>query len=127
LNENSFDIEVLNASNNQQIAQFVGSGAGNTIPNLQPGTYIVNEIKFPEDFFGQLSESMDVELDCARIGFPDGGRFFNSSINYPNICFEYEDQPGNAQGNNCSTITLVAGEERTCTVKNYIRLAVSAD
>ena len=122
LNENSFDIEV-NASNNQQIAQFEGSAAGTTIPNLQPGTYIVNEIKFPEESFGQLSESMDVKDDCARIEFPDGGRFPNEPINYPNICFEYEDE----QRNDCTTITLAAGEERTCTVKNYIRLAVSQD
>jgi hypothetical protein len=105
LNENSFDIEVLNASNNQQIAQFEGSVAGTTIPNLQPGTYTVNEIKFPEDFFGQFSESMDEESACAMIEFPDGRRFPNEPINYPNICFEYEDQPGNAQGNDCSTIT----------------------
>ena len=126
LNENSFDIEV-NASNNQQIAQFEGSAAGTTIPNLQPGTYTVNEIKFPEDFFDQFSESINAEINCARIGFPDGGRFLNEPINYPNICFEYEDQPGNAQGNNCNTITLAAGEHRTCTVKNYIRLAMSQD
>jgi len=33
------------------------------------------------------------------------------------ICIEYEDE----QGNDCSTLTLAAGEDKTCTVKNYIR------
>lgn len=52
-------------------------------------------------------------------GFPDGGIVINSTANiaYAPICFEYEDE----QGNDCSTIALAAGEERTCTVKNYIR------
>ena len=39
----------------------------------------------------------------------------NAGIDYY-ICFEYEDE----QGNDCSTITLAAGESRPCTVKNYI-------
>ena len=89
--------------------------------------YIYNFI--PENFFDQLRENMDAEINCASFGFPDGGTFFYDplAINYRNICFEYEDQPRNAQGNNCNTITLAAGEHRTCTVKNYIRLAVSQD
>jgi len=33
-------------------------------------------------------------------------------ILYAPICFEYEDE----QGNDCCTITLAAGEERTCIV-----------
>jgi hypothetical protein len=55
------------------------------------------------------------------LGFPDGGQVINttSNTNYAGLCFEYEDE----QGNDCSTITLAAGEERTCTVKNYIRFA----
>jgi hypothetical protein len=32
------------------------------------------------------------------------------------ICLEYKDE----QGNNCSTVILAEGEERTCIVKNYI-------
>ena len=116
LNENSFDIEV-NASNNQQINQFDGSAAGTTITNLQPGTYRVNEIEYPNNI-NQLGEDPGTEtFSCVPRGFADGGTFINQTadIFYEN-CFEYEDQ----QGNNCNTITLGAGEHRTCTVKNYI-------
>ena len=57
-------------------------------------------------------------------GFDGGGEFFTNPNTNPNnptataytICFEYEDE----QGNDCSTVTLAAGEEKTCTVKNYI-------
>ena len=35
-------------------------------------------------------------------------------------CFEYEDE----QGNDCSTLTLAAGENKLCTVKNYISSGV---
>ena len=115
LNENSFDIEV-NASNNQQINQFKGSAAGTTITNLQPGTYIVNEIKYPNNT-NQLGEDSLTEAFCVQRGFADGGELLNQTAErfYEN-CFEYKDQ----QGNNCNTITLGAGEHRTCTVKNYI-------
>jgi hypothetical protein len=130
LNENSFDIEVLNVSNNnQQIAQFEGSAVGTTIPNLQPGTYTVNEIEQPEgNFDNQLADSPTVNIRCTNQEFPDGGNFFNTTASvggvfgngvFYDICFEYEDE----QGNDCSTITLAAGEEKTCTVKNYIRAA----
>jgi hypothetical protein len=123
LNENSFDIEVLNASNNQQIAQFEGSAVGTTIPNLQPGTYTVNEIEQPAgNFFNQLADSFTSNVRCANLEFPDGGLFINvTSVPavFYEICFEYEDE----QENDCDTITLAAGEHRTCTVKNYIRAA----
>ncbi|HET8857369.1 MAG TPA: hypothetical protein VFM28_07565 [Nitrososphaeraceae archaeon] len=33
------------------------------------------------------------------------------------ICIEYEDE----QGNDCSTLALAAGEDKTCTIKNHIR------
>jgi len=129
LNENSFDIEVLNASNNQQITQFEGSAAGTTIPNLQPGTYTINEIESTTSDRDQLGDFL---TDCAAVGFPDGGTFFNTNPSPPSffdlfysaICFEYEEEPGN---NNCNTITLAAGEHRTCTVKNYIRSVTAFD
>lgn len=44
-------------------------------------------------------------------------QFLNGSITNTfatNICIEYEDE----QGLDCNTITLAAGEEKTCTVKN---------
>ena len=119
LPESIFDIEVLDDQNNQ-IQQFVGSEQGTTIQNLQPGTYTVNEI---EHLSGndQLIENPPNEALCTSAGFPDGGVVFNSTatIIYAPLCFEYEDE----QGNNCNTITLAAGESRTCIVKNYIRLA----
>ena len=116
LPESIFDIEVLDNQNNQ-IQQFEGSENGTTIENLEPGTYTVNEI---EVLFGfdQLVENSNEEGRCISNGFTDGGRLSNETTNvfYTSICFEYEDE----QGNDCSTITLAAGESRTCTVKNYI-------
>jgi hypothetical protein len=118
LPENIFDIEVLDDQNNP-IQQFVGSEQGTTIQNLQPGTYTVNEIKHVNNI-NQLGVSSNAEEGCINAGFPDGGSLANTTtgISY-DICFEYEDE----QGNDCSTITLAAGEERTCIVKNYIRNA----
>jgi len=116
---NLFDIEVLN-DQNTQIQQFEGSTAGTTIQNLQPGTYTVNEIKSTPGSQNQLVQYDEVQQTCTTLnGFDDGGVLFNTNI-LPNfgysICFEYEDE----QGNDCSTVTLAAGEEKTCTVKNYI-------
>ena len=117
LNENSF--EVLNAPNNQQIAEFKGSAVGTTIPNLQSGTYTINEIENPTgNTTDQLGESSNANIGCAESDFPDGGSFLNFAAygDYRVICFEYEDE----KGNNCRTITLSAGESKKCTVKNYI-------
>jgi hypothetical protein len=120
LPESIFDIEVLD-DQNAQIQQFEGSEQGTIIQNLEPGTYTVNEIKVDGNL-NQLGIVQEVEDACVNLsGFSDGGDLFNTTSNvfYRFICFEYEDE----QGNDCSTITLAAGEERTCTVKNYIRLA----
>ena len=118
LPESIFDIEVLD-DQNTQIQQFQGSEQGTTIENLEPGTYTVNEIKHLSSI-DQLGESIVPEEVCIGAGFPDIGGLFNSTVEIDySICFEYEDE----QGNDCSTITLAAGEERTCTVKNYIRVA----
>jgi hypothetical protein len=118
LTENFFDIEVLDDENNQ-IAQFEGSAEGETIENLEPGTYTVNEIVVSGSPTNQLFDNGGfAEQNCNAIGFEDGGFIFrvnDVTINYL-ICFEYEDE----LGNDCSTITLAAGESRTCTVKNYI-------
>jgi hypothetical protein len=121
LNVTSFDIEVLNSQNNRVVEPFEGSAAGTTIQNLQPGNYTINEIESTTSDRDQLG---DFSTDCAAVGFPDGGTYFNTNPSPPSIfdlfytiCFEYEDE----QGNDCSTITLAAGEQRTCTVKNYIR------
>src|ERR1044072_1697728 len=82
LPESIFDIEV-NASNNQQIQQFKGSEQGTAIENLEPGTYIVNEIKHLTDL-NQLGANAGVEQSCKTVGFPDGGGLLNStaSISY---------------------------------------------
>ena len=113
-----FDIEVLDNQGNQ-LQQFEGSTQGTTIENLQPGTYTVNEIKYPSNI-NQLGESLNDETTCGVLGFDDGGTLenTNAAFNYI-ICIEYEDE----QGNDCKTLTLAAGEEKTCTVKNYIRQA----
>ena len=114
--ENLFDLEVLN-DQNTQIQQFEGSAQGTTIEDLSPGTYSVNEIKVPPLPPNQLTESEPNENLCDALGFDDGGslRLIPEFIGYA-ICFEYEDE----QGNDCSTLTLQSGEDKICTVKNYI-------
>ena len=122
---NLFDIEVLD-DQNIQLQQFEGSAQGTTIQNLQPGTYAVNEIKHA-DIINQLGEDATSEAQCVNVqGFADGGTLENTNV-VPfilyNICFEYEDE----QGNDCSTLTLAAGENKLCTVKNYISSARVGD
>jgi hypothetical protein len=117
---NLFVIEVLDDQSNQ-IQQFEGSLQGTTIQNLQTGTYIVNETKVPVGSttpLDQLLERSDVQETCIGLGFDGGGVVITRGPNQVgyNICFEYEDE----QGNDCSNVTLAAGEEKTCTVKNYI-------
>jgi hypothetical protein len=122
LPEDSFDIEVSDDQENQ-IQQFKGSEQGTLIQNLNHGNYTVNEIKNATSFTNQLGVNADAEQNCINTGFPDGGRLDNTTspvIQYHIICFEYEDE----QGNDCSNITLAAGESRTCTVKNYIQFAI---
>jgi hypothetical protein len=126
LTEDLFDIEVLDDQNNQ-IEQFEGSVEGTTIENLEPGTYTVNEIVNPTFVINELRQNDAIQNQCIDAGFDGGGVLFLGSPPFPplsyNICFEYEDE----QGNDCSTITLAAGEERTCTVKNYIRSGAIID
>ena len=118
LPENVFYIQILDDQNNQ-IEQFEGSREGTTIENLEPGTYTVEEIKH-KNIINQLGEEDPIPSPaCANYNFPYGGDLFiqNANVLYDIICFEYEDQ----QGNDCSTITVAAGERKTCTVKNYIK------
>jgi len=123
LTEDLFNMEVLN-DQNQQIANFRGSVEGTTIDNLEPGTYTLNEIKVPSQTeVNQLRENTSTQAACVDRGFTDGGvlvvQFMVGSVTHTygtNICFEYEDE----QGLDCSTITLAAGEEKSCTVKNYM-------
>jgi hypothetical protein len=120
LTANLFDIEVLDDQKSQIIPPFEGSAQGTTIENLQPGTYAVNEIKNNQSNINQLGESLNDETTCGVLGFDDGGTLQNTNadpdLSYT-ICIEYEDE----QGNDCSTLTLAGGEDKTCTVKNYIR------
>ena len=116
LPENLFDFRVLGPQNNL-IDEFVGPEKGRTFDNLQPGTYTIEEIKH-ETFINQLGPSQGAEDLCKERGFTDGGRLDNQNADLRYfICFEYEDE----QGNDCNTITLAAGEQRTCNVKNYIQ------
>ncbi len=120
LPENLFDIEILD-NQNTQLEQFVGSAKGTTLSNLEPGTYTVNEIKYPGiPVDNQLTEGPIQQ--CIAQAFPDSGymvnRLLSPTILY-DICIEYEDE----QGNDCSIVTLAVGEEKICTVKNYIQYA----
>ena len=126
---NLFDIEVLDDQNNQ-IQQFAGSLQGTTIQNLQSVTYTVNETKVPNP--GGSPTPIDSTIReswcpkaCIDFGFDGGGELFRNTpgLVFYKICFEYEDE----QGNDCSNVTLAAGEEKTCTVKNYILSANSAN
>jgi hypothetical protein len=129
LQTNFFDIEVLD-DQDTQLQQFEGSAAGTTI-NLQPGTYAVHEIKdesnsFPPNVLYENPNPPPTEQNCIDNGFSDGGELFNplapanTNVRY-HICFNYEDE----QGNDCSTVTLAEGENKVCTVKNYIRFATN--
>ena len=119
---NLFDIEVRD-NQNTLIRQFDGSLDGTTIQNLQPGTYKVNEIKHPSiSGTDQLRENPAAEEACTSDEFPDGGvliRGAPSFMQYNPICFEYEDE----FDNNCSTLTLQPGENKICTVKNYMKFS----
>jgi hypothetical protein len=117
LPESIFDIEVLDEQDTQT-QEFEGSTEGTTIQNLEPGTYTVNEIIYPQPAVDRLSVNAGIANECVRLGFDNGGELFNSTSNTIYIiCLEYEDE----QGNDCNTITLAAGESRTCIVKDYIR------
>ena len=121
LQENGFDIEVSDSDNTliNPPGRFEGSTEGTMIMNLVPGTYNVNEI-IHDDPIGQLGEENNTANQCADHNFVDGGLFFNRSNGYEyHICFEYEDE----NGNDCSSIDLQEGDNKTCTVKNYILLA----
>ena len=119
LQENEFDIEVSDSNNNliDPPGQFEGSTDGTMIMKLEPGTYNIQEIKHAIGF-NQLLELEDATISCRNNGFVGGGDFFDqtSGILYAEICFEYEDE----EGNDCSLIDLKAGDDKTCTVKNYI-------
>ena len=113
-----FDIEVLD-DQDSQLQQFEGSSQGTTIENLQPGDYKVNETQYQTNI-NQLGASLNDQTNCRILGFDDGGSLQSTDADPDllyTICIEYEDE----QGNDCSTLTLAAGEDKTCTVKNYIR------
>ncbi len=115
---NLFDIEVLD-DQSTQLQQFEGSAQGTTIQNLQPGTYIVNEIKNLNSNINQLEANPLAQGLCVSQGFAGGGTLTNTNSNPDTdytICFEYVDEADN----DCSTLTLAAGENKLCTVKNYI-------
>ncbi len=126
LTENLFDIEVLD-SQNTQLEQFEGSVDGTTIQNLQAGTYAVNEIKddsglFPPNVLYSNPQTQTEER-CVSNGFSDGGDLFNPGFpTLPNnlylICFKYVDE----QDNDCSTVTLAAGEIKYARSKTILDL-----
>lgn len=125
LPENLFDIELLD-QDNRLVPPITGSQQGKTIPNLEPGTYTVNEIKH-QNGINQLFEDPNVELSCVNVGFVGGGSLDGSGssnneevlFNF-DICFQYEDE----QGNDCTMTTIKTNEDKTCIVKNYIKNAL---
>jgi len=121
LQEDEFDIEVSDDSAMliDPPGQFKGSTEGKMIMDLEPGTYNVQEIKHGNSD-NQLGANPPTESNCrAAFSFDDGGVFANNEddgqIVYT-LCFEYEDE----NGEDCSSIDLQAGDDKTCTVKNYI-------
>ncbi|MFB5600819.1 MAG: hypothetical protein ACE5SW_11415 [Nitrososphaeraceae archaeon] len=125
LPENLFDIEILDQGN-RLVPPITGSQQGTTIPNLEPGTYTVNEIKY-QTGINQLLEDPNVELSCINDGFAGGGSLKGSGSSNNDevlfdfdLCFEYEDE----KGNDCSMATIKTNEDKTCIVKNYIKNAL---
>ena len=122
LQENDFDIEV--SDNNTDLidppGRFEGSTEGTTIMDLVPGTYNINETIYFSDDVSQLNINTPTANSCKNTGFVDGGTIYKRENNQLyDICFEYEDE----NGNDCRFIELQAGDDKTCTVKNYIRSA----
>ena len=119
LQENEFDIEVSDSDNNliYPPCQFEGSTEGTMIMDLEPGTYNVNEIVHDDSNNNQLGKDLNTAGQCMTNSFVEGGIFIDqaSGNNFYRICFEYEDE----NGNDCSSIDLQAGDDKTCTVKNY--------
>ena len=120
LQENEFDIEVSDSNNNliNPPGQFEGSIDGTMIMDLEPGTYNVTEVRHSGSG-NVLGVDNGQTIVCINAGFVNGGFFFNTQpLSDYQICFEYEDE----NGNDCSLIDLEAGDDKTCTVKNYIHL-----
>ena len=82
LPENLFDIQVLSPQNNPQIPPFVAPEDGMTFNNLQPGTYTVEEIKYPPGSVNQLNEAVNFDNLCRGYGFTDGGFLHQSKCWY---------------------------------------------
>lgn len=114
-----FDIEILDGQNNQ-IRQFKDSSLQGTVKNIDPGTYIINQVKYQTNI-NELGGSNIAIQDCKSAGFSDGGVLFNQKkpTQY-SICIEYEDE----FGNDCSIVTIKKGEKEVCIVKNHIVYAV---
>ena len=122
LQEDEFDIEVSDGDNTliAPPGQFEGSTEGIMIMDLEPGTYNINEITHTNGNINQFGEDNITANDCMNLNFVAGGIFSDttSGIDY-RICFEYEDE----NGNDCNSIGLQTGDDKTCTVKNYILFA----
>ena len=118
---NLFDIEILDNQNNPVRPPFEGSSTGTTVQNLQLDSFRVNEIVHEDTNHNQLARDTLLDLQCKGLGFSGGGSLFNTNTEiFYQICFQYKDE----QNNNCNPITLGAGEEKTCTVRNHIIFAV---
>ncbi|MFB5600820.1 MAG: hypothetical protein ACE5SW_11420 [Nitrososphaeraceae archaeon] len=119
LPEKFFDIEVRDEQGNL-VKEFSGSQNGETIQNLEPGTYTLNEIIHFSNL-NQLGESQSAHNSCINDRFADGGDLLNINVDldYEEICFEYEDE----LGGDCTTTNIRAGEDKICIVKNYIKFA----
>ena len=95
--------------------QFEGSVEGAML-ELEPGNYNIEEITHANGD-DQLITHQNTEDFCVNNqNIVDGGLFFASSGPGYNLCFEYEDE----NGQDCSSIELQAGDDKTCTIKNYI-------
>ena len=115
-----FQIEVLDDQNIPVTFTFFDFITGDREGTItEPGLYKVNELKNPPTPI-PFHEFPNVKGECESLGFPDGRFLTVGDSLTPRgdyyICIEYEDE----QGNDCSTISLAAGETRTCIVKNYI-------
>ena len=116
--ENDFTIVVLDEEEEpiDPPGEFQGSTEGEMF--TEPGIYEVQEIKSEGGDF-QLVEDEETSMFCSDNGFDDGGTFTIFPENIVTVCFEYEDEIGGA----CSPdnpVNLEEGNNKVCTVKNYI-------
>lgn len=116
LPKNLFDIKIFDEKNNP-IKQINDTSRRVTIKNIDPGTYLINQVKYLSGNYSEFEENNLVFEDCVDAGFSDGGSLYNGKEpTLYSICVEYDDE----HGNDCRMTIVNSGEKKVCIVKNHI-------